>query len=70
MTTGRSIFYIVLSMLAYTLVYVGSRDVFWTMIWSGVLGYLLSLDWFGYVESLGRFTCYKTLLVVIDVSGN
>ena len=56
---SRSVFYIVLSMLAYALVYVGSGDVFWTMIWSCVVGYLLSLDWFGYLESVFRLLRHK-----------
>ena len=51
---SRSVFYIVVSVLAYILVYVGSPNVFWTLIWSCVLGYLLSLDWFSYLNSMVR----------------
>lgn len=56
---GRSIFYIVSSLFAFILIFLASHDVFWTLIWSGILGYLLSLDWFGYLESLFRWIVIK-----------
>ena len=52
----RSIFYIALSALAFTIILFGAFDLFWAIIWSSVFGYILSLDWFSLSEMLLKWT--------------
>ena len=46
----RTVFYFVISVLAYSLVLLASSDLSRTLIWACVFGYILSLDWFSLLE--------------------
>jgi len=52
----RSIFYIILSALAFIILLLGSADLFSALIWACAFGYILSLDWFNLLETLSKWT--------------